>query len=156
MHRLPLGHITNYRGESGARRKRCHRDSGLSLGFFIDWSPPQRTKHHRHDLHAYLPEAQPRTQRIRHWHWSRGTVRTTYRHSFALHASLPGNHGYAAVRQGWGTTAHRWSAAELLVRGSVLYGMTHQAWTRNARTGISQQQWSLSSVGCHARKPSRL
>ena len=38
MHRLLLvatgGHITNYRGESGARRKRCHRDSGLSLGFF--------------------------------------------------------------------------------------------------------------------------
>ena len=73
-----------------------------------------------------------------------------------LHASLPGNHGYAAVRQGWGTTAHRWSAAELLVRGSVLYGMTHQAWTRNTRTGFSQQQCSLSSVGCHARKPPRL
>ena len=34
MHRFLLGHITNYRGESGARRKRCHRDSGLSLGFF--------------------------------------------------------------------------------------------------------------------------
>ena len=132
------------------------RQWSFSWVFFIDWSPPQRTKHHRHDLHAYLTGAQPRTQRIRHGHWSRGTVRTTYRHSFALHASLPGNHGYAAVRQGWGTTAHRWSAAELLVRGSVLYGMTHQAWTRNARTGISQQQWSFSSVGCHARKPSRL
>ena len=132
------------------------RQWSFSWVFFIDWSPPQRTKHHRHDLHAYLPEAQPRTQRIRHWHWSRGTVRTTYRHSFALHASLPGNHGYAAVRQGWGTTAHRWNAAELLVRGSVLYGMTHQAWTRNTRTGFSQQQCSLSSVGCHARKPSRL
>ena len=150
------GHITNYRGESGARRKRCHRDSGLSLwGFFIRWSPPQRKKQ-RHGLRAYLPEVQPRTRRIRHWHWSRGTVRTTYRHFNALHASLPGNHGYAAVRHGWGTTAHRWSAAELMLRGSVFYGMTYQAWTRITRTGLSQQQWSLLSVGYHAREPSRL
>ena len=106
----------------------------------------------RHDLHAYLSEAQPRTQRIWHWHWSRGTVRTTYRHFNALHASLPGNHGYAAVRQGWGTTAHRWSAAELVVRGSV-FGVTYQAWTRNTRTGLSQQQWPFSSVGYHAGEP---
>jgi hypothetical protein len=110
---------------------------------------------------AHLHKAQPRRQRLRHW--SRGAVRTTCRHSFALHASLPVNRGYkpgnrnfigavslplfnrrqvllsrahiaasapsgcrvlvsAAVRQGWGTTAHRWSAAELLVRGSVFYG----------------------------------
>ena len=40
----------------------------------------------------YLPKAQPRTQRL--WHWSRGTVRTTYRHSIALHVSLPVNRGY--------------------------------------------------------------
>ena len=207
------------------------RQWSFSWVFFIDWSPPQRKKQLRHDLHAYLTVAQPRTQRIRHRHWSRGTVRTTFRHSCALHASLPGNHGYtpgnrregrwkrstssyegvgnqrgatahlhkaqprrqrlrhwsrgavrttcrhsfalhaslpvnrgykpgnrnfigavslplfnrrqvllsrahiaasapsgcrvlvsAAVRQGWGTTAHRWSAAELLVRGSVFYG----------------------------------
>jgi hypothetical protein len=39
---------------------------------------------------------------------------------YALRASLPGNHGYAAARQGWGTTVHRLSASELLVRGSVL------------------------------------
>jgi hypothetical protein len=118
------------------------------------WPPPQR-KQQRHDLRAYLPEVQPLTQRIRHWHWSRGTVRTTYRHFNALHASLPGNHGpgYAAVRQGWGTTAHRWSAAELLVWGSVFYGMTYQAWTRNTRTGLSQQQWPFSSVGYHAGEP---
>ena len=157
MHRLLLGHITKYRGESGVRRKRCHRDSGLSLrDFFIRWSPPQRKRQQRHDLHAYLSEAQPRTQRIWHWHWSRGTVRTTYRHFNALHASLPGNHGYAAVRHGWGTTAHRWSAAQLLLRGSVFYGMTYQAWTRNTRTGLSQQQRSLLSVGYHVREPSRL
>ena len=157
MHRLLLGHITNYCGESGARRKRCHRDSGLSLWvFFTDWSPPHRKKQQRHDWRAYLSEVQPRTQRIWHWHWSRGTVRTTYRHFNAFHASLPGNHGYAAVRHGWGTTAHRWSAAQLLLQGSVFYGMTYQAWTRNTRTGLSQQHWSLSSVGYHARKPSRL
>jgi len=156
MHRLLLGHITNYRGESGARRKRCHRDSGLSLRvFFIRWSPPPEKKQ-RHGLRAYLPEVQPRTRRIRHWHWSRGTVRTTYWHFNAFHASLPGNHGYAAVRHGWGTTAHRWSAAELLLRGSVPYGMTYQAWTRNTRTGLSQQLRSLLSVGYHAGEPSRL
>ena len=39
---------------------------------------------------SYL--TQPRIQRIRHW--SRGTVRTTYRHSIALHVSLPVNRGY--------------------------------------------------------------
>jgi hypothetical protein len=156
MHRLLLGHITNYRGESGARRKRCHRDSGLSLWvFFIRWSPPPEKKQ-RHGLRAYLPEVQPRTRRIRHWHWARGTVRTTYWHFNAFHASLPGNHGYAAVRHGWGTTAHRWSAAELLLRGSVPYGMTYQAWTRNTRTGLSQQLRSLLSVGYHAGEPSRL
>jgi hypothetical protein len=79
------------------------RHWSFSWGFFIDWPPPQR-KQQRHDLRAYLPEVQPLTQRIRHWHWSRGTVRTTYRHFNALHASLPGNHGYAAVRQGWKRT----------------------------------------------------
>jgi hypothetical protein len=125
-----------------------------SFGVFLLTGLPPKRKQQRHDLRAYLPEVprrQPPSQRIRHWHWSRGTVRrTTYRHFNALHASLPGNHGYAAVRQGWGTTAHRRSAAELLVWGSAFYGMTYQAWTRNTRTGLSQQQWPFSSVGYHA------
>ena len=34
-HRLLLGYITNRRGGSVARRKRCHRDSGLSLAFLL-------------------------------------------------------------------------------------------------------------------------
>jgi hypothetical protein len=132
------------------------RQWSFSWFFLLTGLPPRENNQHRHDLHAYLSEAQPRTQRIWHWHWSRGTVRTTYRHFNALHASLPGNHGYAAVRHGWGTTAHRWSAAELMLRGSVFYGMTYQAWTRNTRTGLSQQQRFPLSVGYHAREPYRL
>jgi len=44
MHRLLLGLITNYRGESGARRKRCHRDSGLSLAIFLFTGLPPKEK----------------------------------------------------------------------------------------------------------------
>ena len=39
-----------------------------------------------------LHQAQPRTERIRHW--SRGAVRTTFRHSCALHVSLPVNRSH--------------------------------------------------------------
>ena len=43
MHNLPLGHITDFRGGSVARRKRCRFDIGLSVAFFfIEWSYPQR------------------------------------------------------------------------------------------------------------------
>jgi hypothetical protein len=44
MHRLLLGHITDFRGGSVARRKRCYFDIGLSVAnFFIEWvSPPKK------------------------------------------------------------------------------------------------------------------
>ena len=41
---------------------------------------------------SYLHRTQPREQQIRHW--SRGTVRTTFRRFGALHVSLPVNRGY--------------------------------------------------------------
>ena len=142
-----------------------------------------------------LHKAQTHRQRIRHW--SRGSVQTTFRHSGALHVSLPVNRGYetgnssfiraiglphfhrrqvilfrahitapapsechvrvsAAARQGWGTTGHRWSAAELLDRGSAFYGVT-SARTLNgtvfhAARFPAARLHQLESVGYHAGK----
>ena len=142
-----------------------------------------------------LHKAQTHRQRIRHW--SRGSVQATFRHSGALHVSLPVNRGYetgnssfiraiglphfhrrqvilfrahitapapsechvrvsAAVRQGWGTTGHRWSAAELLDRGSAFYGVT-SARTLNgtvfhAARFPAARLHQLESVGYHAGK----
>jgi hypothetical protein len=60
---------------------------------------------------SYLHKTQPRIQRIRHW--SRGTVRTTYRHSFAFHASLPVNRGYDQCAQAYQQAERgEWAEAE--------------------------------------------
>ena len=140
-------------------------------------------------------KSQSRMQRIRHW--SRGTVQTTFRHICALHASLPVNRGYttgtsslirtiglplfnrrqvilskahitapassechvrvsAAVRQGWGTTAHRWSAAVLPIRGSVVYGVTFAGTLKSTVFHAvhlpAARLHQLESVGYHAGK----
>ena len=193
MHRLLLGHITNLRGGSVARRKRCYSDIGLSVAIFLlnglppkenndtlqtnpsqvtddgregrmgyartqrsrrwtvngratlgigqhrrcgcwQWVPVVRASSARSgvcghgQLHRFLSlliqrdvdrgshsrtrlacntcedvsnqcratsslhQAQPRTQRIRRWSW--GAVRTTFRRFGALHVSLPVNRGY--------------------------------------------------------------
>ena len=42
MHRLLLGHITDFRGGSVARRKRCYFDIGLSVAnFLLNGLPPK-------------------------------------------------------------------------------------------------------------------
>ena len=193
MHRLLLGHITDFRGGSVARRKRCYFDIGLHVAIFLlsglppkekndtlqtnpsqvtddgreertgyaraqrsrrwtangratleigqhrrcggwQWVPVARVSSARNgvcwhgQLHRFLSrliqkgadrgshsrtrlacstcegasnqcgatsslhQAQPRTERIRHW--SRGAVRTTFRHFCALHVSLPVNRSH--------------------------------------------------------------
>ncbi len=46
MHRLLLGHITNFRGGSVARWKRCYSDIGLSVAIFLLNGLPPKEKNH--------------------------------------------------------------------------------------------------------------
>ena len=60
---------------------------------------------------SYSFKAQSCTQRV--WHRSKGTVRTTYRHSFAFHASLPVNCGYDPCAQAYQQAERgEWAKAE--------------------------------------------
>jgi hypothetical protein len=60
---------------------------------------------------SYSFKAQSCTQRV--WHRSKGTVRTTYRHAFAFHASLPVNRGYDPCAQAYQQAERgEWAKAE--------------------------------------------
>ena len=120
-----------------------------------------------------LHQAQPRTQLI--GHWSRGAARTTYRHSFAFHASLPVNRGYDQCAQAYQQAKRgEWAEAEKsLLEGSRRLPPLSQ-WVPNFVTQVEQRRGdvsglllateadrdgmvglvllSLQSVGCHAGK----
>jgi hypothetical protein len=86
---------------------------------------------------SYSFKAQSCTQRV--WHRSKGTVRTTYRHSFAFHASLPVNCGYDPCAQAYQQAERgEWAKAE----ESLLEGLRRLAplsrWVPTLVTQVEQ------------------
>jgi hypothetical protein len=65
---------------------------------------------------SYSFKAQSCTQRV--WHRSKGTVRTTYRHAFAFHASLPVNRGYDPCAQAYQQAERGVHAVQQAERGA--------------------------------------
>ena len=180
----------------------------LSLSVNRNYKPGNRRKGHRQRTASTCDEAsnqcgaassryKAHSHRQRLRHRPRGIVQTTFRHSGALQLSLPVNRGYptgnssfigtigltyvhrrqvilsrarvtapapsechvrvdAAVRQGWDTTGHRGSAAELLDRGSAFHGVTFaeslNGTASHAIHSLAARLHQLESVGYHAGK----